>query len=119
MNRKRTNPDFLNGVPELLLLKLLSQRPMHGYDLVQALKAATQGELEFGEGCIYPILHRLEADKLLASARVNVGGRERLVYRATPAGKKRLAQSATAWQRVTDAIAHALQGGAHGQTKLA
>jgi PadR family transcriptional regulator, regulatory protein PadR len=58
---RRTNPDYLNGVPELLLLSLLSRRAMYGYELVQAIRAATGGALEFGEGCIYPILHRLEA----------------------------------------------------------
>ena len=70
MTRKRTNPDFLNGVPELLLLHLLARRPMYGYELVQAIRQATSGMLEFGEGCVYPILHRLESDGLLGSRRV-------------------------------------------------
>ena len=45
MRAKRTNPDFLNGVPELLLLSLLSRRPMYGYELVQAIRASTNGTL--------------------------------------------------------------------------
>ena len=53
MITKRTNPDFLNGVPELLILSLLARRPMHGYELVQAIRQSTQGTLEFGEGCVY------------------------------------------------------------------
>src|SRR6185503_392475 len=57
---KKSNPDFLNGVPELLILKLLGQRPMHGYDLVEAIKTSSLMQLEFGEGCVYPLLHRLE-----------------------------------------------------------
>ena len=63
---ERSNPAFLNGVPEMLLLELLSRRPMYGYQLVQAIKAATNEGLEFGEGCVYPILHRLESQGLLA-----------------------------------------------------
>ena len=59
MTTKRTNPDFLNGVPELLILSLLARRPMYGYELVQAIRQSTQGTLEFGEGCVYPVLHRL------------------------------------------------------------
>src|SRR5437764_607757 len=39
MATRKTNPDFLNGVPELLLLELLSQRPMYGYELVQELQS--------------------------------------------------------------------------------
>ena len=66
---KKTNPDFLNGVPELLILQLLDQRPLHGYDLVQAIHDASGHKLDFGEGCIYPVLHRLEAQKLLSSRR--------------------------------------------------
>ena len=59
MRMKHPNPDFLNGVPELLILKLLSRRPMYGYQLVQAIRQATNGTLQFGEGRVYPILHRL------------------------------------------------------------
>ena len=69
MKSKRTNPDFLNGVPELLILSLLSRRPMYGYELVQAIRQSTAGTLEFGEGCVYPILHRLEAEGLLGGKR--------------------------------------------------
>jgi PadR family transcriptional regulator, regulatory protein PadR len=42
MATKKTNPDFLNGVPELLILRVLDQRPMHGYDLVQTIRQADE-----------------------------------------------------------------------------
>jgi PadR family transcriptional regulator, regulatory protein PadR len=90
MTVKKTNPDFLNGVPELLILKLLENAPLHGYDLVQAIKVSPGNRLEFGEGCIYPILHRLEAQDFLASRKELVGGRNRIVYRLTPRGRRRL-----------------------------
>jgi PadR family transcriptional regulator, regulatory protein PadR len=119
MARKRTNPDFLNGVPELLMLRLLSRRPMHGYELVQALRAATGEALGFGEGCVYPILHRLEADGVLKSHRQTVDGRSRLVYRVTARGEKRLAESISLWKDVTEAIARALEGSEHAQIQVA
>ena len=119
MNKKRTNPAFLNGVPELLILHLLSRRPMHGYELVQAIKAATDQEFEFGEGCIYPILHRLEAQALLRGTREMVSGRSRVVYGVTTKGNKQLSGSVTCWQRVVRAVNHALQGGEHGEPALA
>lgn len=119
MPARRTNPDFLNGVPELLLLRLLSRRPMYGYELVHSLRAATHGELEFGEGCIYPILHRLEAEKLLSSRRDTVGGRVRLVYKTTPAGIRRLSESITVWKRITQSIAAALQDDHDASVQLA
>ncbi len=119
MRTKRTNPDFLNGVPELLLLSLLSRRPMYGYELVQAIHASTNGTLEFGEGCIYPVLHRLEAEGMLGSKRETVAGRSRVIYRVTTKGAKKLATATSTWQQIVQAVNHTLQGGEHGQPALA
>ncbi len=119
MHRRKTNPDYLNGVPELLILQLLARRPMHGYELVQTIKLASRGALEFGEGCIYPLLHRLEGDALLSSRRVLAGGRSRSVYQATRKVKKRLAASRKSWEHTMEAIAGILQGGEHGTPELA
>src|SRR5690242_8093541 len=107
---KKSNPDFLNGVPELLILKLLDRLPMHGYDLVHAIRGASGDRLEFGEGCIYPILHRLEAQDFLTSKREAAGGRSRIVYRVTAKGRRRLADSWKAWKDVVDAVTAVLQG---------
>lgn len=119
MKTKRTNPDFLNGVPELLALSLLARRPMYGYEIVQAIRRSTGGTLEFGEGCVYPILHRLEAEGLLRSKRETVGGRCRVVYRVTAKGSKRLASSTSTWEQIVQAVDRALHGGEHGETALA
>jgi PadR family transcriptional regulator PadR len=118
MRTKRTNPDFLNGVPELLILSLLSRRSMYGYQLVQAIRQSTGGTLEFGEGCVYPILHRLEAEGLLSSKRETVAGRNRVVYRATAKGAKQLSHSTSTWQQIVAAINRALQGGERGEAAL-
>jgi PadR family transcriptional regulator PadR len=119
MTTKRTNPDFLNGIPELLVLRLLADRPMHGYELVQAIRRATGERLEFGEGCVYPILHRLQAQACLASRREPAGGRSRVVYRLTARGEARLAESAAGWRAVVEAVQAALQGGDDARPALA
>jgi PadR family transcriptional regulator, regulatory protein PadR len=119
MTMKKTNPDFLNGVPELLVLQLLDRRPMHGYDLVQAIGESTGGRLGFGEGCIYPVLHRLEEQKLLASKRELVGGRNRIVYRVTKHGQRRLADSRVAWKEIVAAVTTVLQGNENDKPALA
>ena len=116
---RRTNPDFLNGVPELLILQLLERQPMHGYDLVQSIRAASGERFDFGEGCIYPLLHRLESQKLLESKRETAGGRRRIVYRVTPAGRKKLAASVATWQEIVAGVSTVLQGGAHGRPAVA
>jgi PadR family transcriptional regulator, regulatory protein PadR len=110
MTAARTNPDFVNGVPELLALQLLARRPMYGYELVRAIETSTGQELEFGEGCIYPVLHRLEQQGALESRRESVNGRSRVVYRATPGGRKKLALSTAAWRQVVRAVDQVLRG---------
>ncbi len=119
MATRKTNPDFLNGVPELLLLELLSRRPMYGYELVQAIKDESSGTLEFGEGCIYPLLHKLEARGDLSSRRLDVGGRSRVVYRVTPKGTKQRAASMAQWSAVADAVGRIMQGGQHANARIA
>lgn len=111
---KQTNPDYLNGVPELLVLQLLARRPMYGYELVRAIEQASGQVLEFGEGCIYPVLHRLEKEGHLASRRETVAGRSRVVYRTTATGRKRLAGRVAAWRGVVAAVDQVLQGAQHG-----
>jgi hypothetical protein len=46
---------FIDGVPELLLLRLLAQNEMYGYELVAKIHSISDGAFSFGEGCIYPI----------------------------------------------------------------
>lgn len=116
---KQSNPDFLNGVPELLVLQLLSRRAMYGYELVRAIEQSSQQVLEFGEGCIYPVLHRLEKDGNLASRREEVGGRSRVVYRVTAKGRKRLDTQVAAWQRIAGAVQGILQGEQNGKPAIA
>lgn len=112
---KQSNPDFLNGVPELLVLQLLSRRTLHGYELLRAIERASGQVLEFGEGCIYPILHRLEKDGYLSSSRETVGGRSRVVYRITASGRKRLRGRVAAWRSIVEAVDLVLLGGENGQ----
>jgi len=111
---KRTNPDFLNGVPELLILQLLSSQPMYGYELVQAIRSRSNETLKFGEGSIYPILHRLESEGSLASRKDFVNGRQRVVYKTTASGKQNLKKVVSKWRGVVDSVNLILQGGDHG-----
>jgi len=106
----KTNPSFLNGVPELLVLKLLSRREMYGYEIVKAIQAETQEAFSFGEGCIYPYLHYLEKEKLVSSDRKEVDGRSRNYYRVTSRGRKRLEALAIEWNRVAAGIALVMEG---------
>ena len=106
----RTNPSFLNGVPELLVLKLLSRREMYGYEIVRAIQTETRETFSFGEGCIYSYLHYLEKEKLVASERRDIEGRSRNYYQLTSRGRKRLEELSTEWKRVAEGIALIMGG---------
>jgi PadR family transcriptional regulator, regulatory protein PadR len=106
----RTNPNFLNGVPELVLLRLLARREMYGYELVKAIQAETKEIFSFGEGCIYPCLHELERGKLVSSRRKEVDGRSRHYYKLTARGERRMAELTAEWNRVASGIALVMEG---------
>ena len=110
----RTNPAFITGVPALLILRLLTEREMYGYELVQAIETATGEAIKVGEGVVYPILHALEKQGCLSARRKPVNGRTRVYYTATAAGKKRLGVLITEWQRITDAVSNLVAGSVHG-----
>lgn len=119
MPTARKPPDFLNGVPELVVLRLLSRKPMYGYELIQAIQVATSRNFALGEGCIYPVLHRLEADGALHGRRETVQGRSRIVYRVTAKGLGRLEQSASAWKRSVEVIQAILSEGNRASRAMA
>ena len=100
----RSNPNFLNGVPELLLLSALQRESLYGYELVQRLKDKQSGILDFGEGCLYPILHRLCRDGVLSTYNEKVNGRTRKYYKITSVGNARLARLQREWEAVSTAV---------------
>lgn len=107
---KKTNPCFLNGVPELLVLRLLSRREMYGYQIVDEIRTQTRETLSFGEGRVYPYLHYLEAQKQVSSQRREVDGRNRNYYKLTTRGGKRLEELTSEWKRVTAGVALLMEG---------
>jgi PadR family transcriptional regulator len=114
METRETNPNFMNGVPELLILRLLQQEEMYGYELVQAIRKQTGDVVAVGEGVVYPALHGLERDGALKSRRKTVNGRSRIYYSVTAAGSRRLVDLAATWTNLTSAIGKVLKGGMHG-----
>ena len=109
----KTNPPFMSGVPELLLLRLLDDREMYGYELVRAIKDATGEAISLGEGVIYPVLHSLERNGALKARRKPVGGRTRVYYSVTRKGGERLAKLQDEWQRIQTGIMSALESPSH------
>lgn len=110
----RTNPLFKSGIPELLVLRLLSEKEMYGYELVQAIHEKTAEMLSLGEGVVYPALHALEASGALRSRRRTVAGRTRVYYTTTPKGRRRLGELASEWNKISSIVRLVLKEQAHG-----
>jgi PadR family transcriptional regulator, regulatory protein PadR len=109
----QTNPPFMSGVPELLVLRLLCDREMYGYEIVKAVRLVTAEAIGLGEGVIYPVLHWLEEHGAVKARRKSVNGRERVYYTVTTKGRKRLEHLSSEWQRVSSGVNSAL-GDARG-----
>jgi len=98
------NPTLMSGVPELVLLRLLAQQDMYGYEIARALKVGSHGALDLGEGVLYPALHALEVRGLLRARSQRVEGRTRIYYALTPRGRRRLERLVENWRRVSAGV---------------
>jgi PadR family transcriptional regulator PadR len=86
------------GSTTALILSLLSEEPMYGYQITQELQRRSGGYFEMKEGLLYPALHQMEQDGLLKSEWRRVdGSRRRKYYIITDKGKKVLADSVAEW----------------------
>ena len=110
-NRDMNTPaqEHLKGGLALLLLATLRDGPAHGYGLARTIERRTENALQLREGTLYPALHALERDGLIASAwETPAGGRERKVYRLTPAGEKKLDEWSQGWHQFVAAVGRVL-----------
>ena len=99
--------ETLRGHLDSLVLAVLAEGPLHGYAVIESLRARSDGAFELAEGTLYPVLHRLEADGLLSSAWSDAAGRRRRVYRLTSRGRSALARHRDEWSsfvRAVDAV---------------
>ena len=104
----QSNPPFMSGVPELLVLRLLGRREMYGYEIVRAIRLITGEAISLGEGVIYPVLHGLEKNGSLKAKRKTVNGRTRVYYNLTSKGQSRFRRLTTEWDRISGGIQSAL-----------
>ncbi|MAM72112.1 MAG: PadR family transcriptional regulator [Gammaproteobacteria bacterium] len=100
----KTNAAFMSGVPELLVLRLLSREEMYGYQIVRGIRQATGESIILAEGVIYPTLHGLEKKGYLSARSRTVEGRSRVYYHITAKGKKRFAAISKQWNKITASV---------------
>jgi PadR family transcriptional regulator, regulatory protein PadR len=100
----KLNPELMRGSLDLVVLTVLSGGKKYGYLLQQELREASRGMVDMPAGTLYPLLHRLEADKLIRSQWDESTGRRRKWYELTEAGRKRLSQQAHEWHAYAECL---------------
>jgi len=97
--------ELLKGNTETLLLSLLKNQSMYGYQIIKEIEKRSQGYFRFKEGTLYPALHRLEAAGLVRGRWERLpSGKERRYYHLTEKGLKLLEEKVAEWQGFSLAV---------------
>lgn len=100
----RLNPELMRGSLDLMVLSVLSSGPKYGYLLQQDLRDASRGMVDVQAGTLYPLLHRLESDKLIRCKWDASTGRRRKWYELTEPGRRRLSAQALEWHAYAECL---------------
>jgi PadR family transcriptional regulator PadR len=99
--------ESLRGALDLLVLRVLNTRPLHGYAIAKRIRDLTEDALRIEEGSLYPALYRMErAEWLHARWGRNENNRRVRVYELTSAGEQQLEAELTSWVGFTRAVAN-------------
>jgi transcriptional regulator len=97
--------NIIQGTLDLLVLKALEGKPLHGYAVGKWIRSTTAGALEIGEGALYPALHRMRLKGWLsAQMRPTETGRRAKFYTLTVAGRKQMEAELARWSDYTKAV---------------
>lgn len=102
---------LVSGSTTMLLLKLLLEKDMYGYEMIETLQARSQNVFELKAGTLYPLLHTLEQNGLLTVYEKEVSGKTRKYYHITKKGRKAFQEKKEEWKLYTDAVANVLNVG--------
>lgn len=105
---------LLSGSTTMLLLKLLEEKDMYGYEMIDTLRSRSNQVFELKAGTLYPLLHSLEEKELLSSYEMEYAGKVRKYYTISKEGKKYLKKKKEEWNEYTEAVSHVLGGSCYG-----
>ena len=102
--------DLMQGTLELLILKTLSRKSLHGYGIAQQIHQAVDDLLKVEDGSLYPALYRMEERGWISSEwGVSENNRRAKFYKLTKAGQNQLATQSENWERVSRAMVRVLE----------
>src|SRR5438270_9799571 len=101
---------LLQGTLDVLILKVLELQPMHGLGISRRISQVTNGTFDVKPGSLFPALHRMEQAGWLSSEwGESENNRRAKYYRLTSAGRRRLKHESEQWERISTAMASALE----------
>jgi PadR family transcriptional regulator, regulatory protein PadR len=101
--------DLLPGTLDMLILKAVSLKPLHGYGVLLRIRQISNNALEIPQGSLYPALFRLEHQGLISAKwGTSDNNRKAKFYTVTATGRRRLTEETAGWNRLADAIGAAL-----------
>lgn len=101
--------EILPGTLDMLILKAVSLKPLHGYGVLLRIRQISKNALEIPQGSLYPALYRLEQHNLIVSEwGQSENNRRAKYYTLTAAGRRRLREETEGWNRLASAIGAAL-----------
>lgn len=107
-NDGRIGKDLVAASAMPLVLAILDEGESYGYAILKRIDELSGGELEWTEGMLYPLLHRLDRLGYVESRwDSSQGGRRRKYYRITPEGRNALAEQRRQWEVVSGALQNA------------
>ncbi|MCI0395348.1 MAG: helix-turn-helix transcriptional regulator [Chloroflexi bacterium] len=98
------------GSTEILILSLLANEPMYGYQISQKLAEQSGGYFDMKEGLLYPTLHRMKQEGLVTSEWREEAARRRKYYAITPKGREVLEEQSAEWQTFMEKLQALLTG---------
>jgi PadR family transcriptional regulator, regulatory protein PadR len=108
--KQSSRGELLRDTLDMLILKTLARGPLHGYAVAELIARRSDEVLRVEEGALYPALHRLELRGLLAAEwGLSETNRRAKFYRLTPAGRRRLADEAEHWKRMSAAVTRLME----------
>ncbi len=102
--------DLLRGSLDLMVLSVVAGEPQYGYLIQKRINLASDGQVKLPAGTLYPLLHRLESDKLIRSKWDSSTGRKRKWYEITAKGKKRLTVQVNQWNQYAECVSSLIGG---------
>lgn len=103
--------ELLKGSTVILILSLLDERPMYGYEMIKEVEEKSSGTFSFKEGTLYPILHSLESQGFVESYwGEGTGNRKRKYYRITKEGQTKAREKKREWSTFSKAVDRVLGG---------